>query len=73
MLFSQIIGQNKIKERLLQSVNEQRIPHAQMLCGPEGIGKFALALAYAQYICCENKTETDACGVCPSCIKYQKL
>jgi len=73
MLFSQIIGQKKIKERLLQSVNEQRIPHAQMLCGPEGIGKFALALAYAQYICCENKTETDACGVCPSCIKYQKL
>jgi DNA polymerase-3 subunit delta' len=32
-----------------------------------------LALAYAQYILCPNRTETDSCGVCPTCQKMQKL
>ena len=73
MLFSQIIGQQEIKSRLIRTVTEQRIPHAQLLRGPEGVGKLALAIAYAQYICCENRTATDSCGVCPSCVKYRKL
>ncbi|MFZ4581854.1 MAG: DNA polymerase III subunit delta' [Paludibacter sp.] len=73
MLFSEVIGQQEIKERFVRSVKDQRIPHAQLLRGPEGIGKLALAIAYAQYICCENKNENDSCGVCPSCVKYKKL
>lgn len=73
MLFSEIIGQHDIKKRFIRTVSEQRIPHAQLLRGPEGIGKLALAIAYAQYICCENRTETDSCGVCPSCVKYKKM
>ena len=32
-----------------------------------------MALAYARYICCPNRTETDACGTCPSCVKWNKL
>lgn len=73
MQFSQIIGQHDIKKRLKRSVTEQRIPHAQLLRGPEGVGKLGLAIAYAQYICCENRSEKDSCGVCPSCVKYKKL
>lgn len=73
MLFSQILGQEAIKERLIRTVQEQRIPHAQLFRGPEGVGKLALAIAYAQYICCENKHNHDSCGVCPSCVKYAKL
>jgi DNA polymerase-3 subunit delta' len=73
MLFSEIIGQQELKARFIRSVTEQRIPHAQLLRGPEGVGKLALAIAYAQYICCENRKTTDSCGVCPSCIKYKKL
>ena len=73
MLFSEIIGQQEIKKRFIRTVSEQRIPHAQLLRGPEGVGKLGLAIAYAQYICCENRTETDSCGVCPSCVKYKKL
>jgi DNA polymerase III subunit delta' len=73
MLFSEIIGQQEIKKRFIRTVTEQRIPHAQLLRGPEGVGKLALAIAYAQYICCENRTETDSCGVCISCVKYKKL
>lgn len=44
-----------------------------MLAGPEGNGKLALALAFAQYVSCENRTNTDSCGNCPSCSKYEKL
>jgi DNA polymerase III subunit delta' len=73
MLFSDIIGQQEVKSRFIRTVTEQRIPHAQLLRGPEGVGKLGLAIAYAQYICCENRTATDSCGVCPSCVKYKKL
>ncbi len=73
MQFSQIIGQQDIKNRFIRSVTEQRIPHAQLILGPQGVGKLGLAIAYAQYICCENKSATDSCGVCPSCVKYSKL
>ncbi len=73
MLFSELIGQLDIKKRLKRTVSEQRIPHAQLLRGPSGIGKLGLAIAYAQYICCENRSEKDACGMCPSCMKYKKL
>jgi DNA polymerase III subunit delta' len=73
MLFSEIIGQQEIKKRFINTVTEQRIPHAQLLRGPEGVGKLALAIAYAQYICCENRLATDSCGVCPSCVKYKKM
>ncbi len=73
MQFSEIFGQHNIKKRLIRTVTEQRIPHAQLFFGAEGIGKLALAIAYAQFICCENKRDTDSCGVCPSCVKYRKL
>ena len=73
MLFSEIIGQQELKARFVRTVVENRIPHAQLLRGPEGVGKLGLAIAYAQYICCENRSSTDSCGVCPSCVKYRKL
>lgn len=73
MFFKDVIGQEEIKQRLLQEVNQGRIPHAQLIGGPEGSGKLPLALAYARYISCTRRSETDACGVCPSCVKFNKL
>lgn len=73
MRFSEIPGQHKIKQRLILSVIENRVSHAQLFLGPEGSGKLALALAYAQYINCRNRTPEDSCGTCPSCNKYNKL
>jgi len=73
MLFKDIVGQDQVKQRLIKSVNEGRIPHAQLFTGPEGTGKLALAIAYAQYISCQKKGEDDSCGVCPSCHKFIKL
>lgn len=73
MFFKDVIGQEESKRLLIQEVRENRIPHARLICGPEGTGKMPLAIAYARYICCTNRGEHDACGVCPSCVKFNKL
>lgn len=73
MQFKDVIGQSAVKQRLIKSVLENHVPHAQLFLGPAGCGKLPLALAYAQYILCPNRTETDSCGVCPTCQKVQKL
>jgi DNA polymerase-3 subunit delta' len=73
MLFQEVIGQNALKEQLIQSVFENRVSHAQLFLGPEGSGSFALALAYSQFISCTERTKTDSCGNCASCRKYTKL
>lgn len=73
MQFKSIIGQEKVKTRLLNSIRENRVAHTQLFLGPEGCGSLALAIAFGQYINCTNRTETDSCGTCPSCVKFQKL
>ncbi len=73
MQFKDIIGQEDVKSRLRQSVREGRIPHAQLLWGASGIGKLQLAIAYAQYLECPNRTEEDSCGECPTCRQFQHL
>jgi DNA polymerase-3 subunit delta' len=73
MFFKDVVGQDEIKKRLIRSVQEQRISHAQLFSGHSGTGKLPMALAYAQYISCKNRSDEDSCGVCPSCHKYQKL
>ncbi|MBQ6983482.1 MAG: DNA polymerase III subunit delta' [Paludibacteraceae bacterium] len=73
MLFRDIIGQETIKQQLRLSVQEGRIPHAQLLTGISGIGKLQLALAYAQYVNCPHRSETDSCGTCPTCLQFEKL
>jgi DNA polymerase-3 subunit delta' len=76
MRFSEIIGQEAIKKKLIQTVLDHRVSHAQLFFGPEGNEKLALAIAYAQFINCRQRITNghpDSCGTCPSCIKYQKL
>lgn len=73
MRFSDIPGHDEIKTRLVKTVKEGRVSHAQLFTGSEGCGGLALAIAYAQYISCENKQEEDSCGVCRSCHKYSML
>lgn len=47
---NEIIGQNELTERLHRLADEERLPHAMMLCGPEGAGKMAIAIDLAQYV-----------------------
>jgi DNA polymerase-3 subunit delta' len=52
MFFKDIVGHSELKRRLTEMVDSGRIPHAQLYTGAEGVGKLALAIAVAQYICC---------------------
>ncbi|MDI9309185.1 MAG: hypothetical protein QM535_03120 [Limnohabitans sp.] len=68
MLFNQIIGQNAVKKHLLTNAQLGRVPHAQLFVGKEGEGVLLLAIAYAQFILCNNKGEentggNDACNL----------
>lgn len=73
MRFKDIVGQQNLKNRLIQTVNEGRISHAQLFVGKSGFGSLPLAIAYAQFIACKNKADNDSCGTCSSCIKFNKL
>lgn len=73
MQFSEIIGHQEVKQKLISTVQENRVSHAQLFLGPAGSGKLALAIAYAQYINCSNRSASDSCGVCPSCQQFAKL
>lgn len=59
MLNSEVIGQQDIWNRLMEMVQENRVPHALMFCGPQGCGKLAVALAFASYLLGE-RNENDA-------------
>lgn len=73
MFFKDVIGQSAVKQHLLQSVQQGKLPHALLITGPAGSGKLPLALALASYVCCVHPSDTDACGTCPSCVKVKKL
>jgi DNA polymerase-3 subunit delta' len=73
MLFKDVIGQKSIKEHLVSMIHEDRLSHALLFTGGEGNGLLPMALAFAQYINCQNPGMHDACGVCSSCKKMAKL
>ena len=73
MYFKDIIGQESLKQKLIQSVQTDTIAHAQLFTEQGGAGAFPLALAYARYLNCKQRTTEDACGKCPSCLKFDAL
>ena len=66
MRFKDIIGLAHIKDHLVKSADAGRIPHAQLFVGQEGRGTLPMAIAYAQYLLCNNK-EGENIGGNESC------
>ncbi len=73
MLFSEVVGHKELKTHLIEEIKADKISHAQLFTGKAGYGTLPLALAFIQYLFCEDKQEEDACGKCASCNKVQKL
>lgn len=73
MKFSEVIGQENAKSRIIRMIDNDEIPHALLIHGEPGIPKLALARAMAQYIHCENRQNGDSCGHCPSCLQHRSL
>lgn len=72
MRFADIPGLLEIKRKLIQSVQSNKMAHAQLIAGKEGALNLPLALAYATYIQCTDRKPDDACGVCAACSKNIK-
>lgn len=68
MQFSNVLGQDHIKNHLLQSAENGRIAHAQLFVGKEGSGTLPMALAYAQHLLCLTAENKEACE-----LKCEKL
>ena len=73
MYFRDVIGQEKVKEQLINAAQTGRFGHALLFLGENGYGGVSLALAFYRYLVCKNRGEKDACGACPSCIKLNNL
>ena len=83
MQFSDVIDQYQTKQHLTQMQQQNRLSHALLFMGKEGFGGLPLALAFAQFVMCENKqqvankeeatenqkSEMDSCGACSACVK----
>jgi hypothetical protein len=65
--FKDVIGQEDVKQLLIHSAKNGKMPHAVLLTGPAGSGKLPIALAVARYLLCHHPAENDACGQCNSC------
>jgi len=68
MKFSEILGQEHLKNHLMKSTDNGRISHAQLFVGNEGSGTLPMAIAYAQYILCSTSIDKEACA-----LKCEKL
>ncbi|MBT1704806.1 ATP-binding protein [Chryseosolibacter indicus] len=73
MKFSDIPGLQDCKKVLTDAVTNHHAAHAQLFVGAEGALNLPLALAYATYLHCENRTDEDACGTCAACSKNAKF
>jgi len=73
MLFSEVLGQKHIKNHLTTSIDAGRIAHAQLFVGPEGSGTLPMALAYAQYILCNNSNGENIGGNDSCNIKFKNF
>jgi DNA polymerase-3 subunit delta' len=73
MLFKDILGQDHIKNYLITTANARRIPHAQLFIGPEGSGTLPMAMAYAQYILCNNSDGENTTGNSACNLKFEHI
>jgi len=73
MQFVDVVGQQELKKHFISEINSGNVAHARLFYGKTGYGTLPLALSFAAYLFCENKQESDSCGVCPSCLKVNKL
>ncbi|MFM7199778.1 MAG: DNA polymerase III subunit delta' [Myxococcota bacterium] len=70
MGFQDILGHERAKQVLQTAIQRDRVHHAWLLVGPQGVGKRTLAMTFARALNCERQ-DGEACEQCVSCQKYR--
>src|ERR1700730_17404070 len=73
-MWSNIIGQERIKNILKNIYQSEKISHAYIFYGTDGVGKDAAAIEFAKLLNCDSPVnENEACDKCPSCIEIDSF
>jgi len=73
-MYWQIFGQDWAVEMLRAHAGGDKLRHAYLFTGPEGVGRQTLAVRFAQALTCMEPPERgDFCGVCRACRQLTSL
>jgi DNA polymerase-3 subunit delta' len=67
------LGNTQIVEIVTRAIRQDRLPHAMIFAGPDGVGKCTLALLVAQHLNCLSPLSDRACGQCSACRKIRAV
>ncbi len=69
MPWNDLIGHRKVVDRFQRSFENGRLANTYLLVGKDGIGKRQFAFELARVLFCQNRSEFQSCGTCPSCVQ----
>ena len=71
--FKDVVGQKSLTTTLKNAIQNQKLAHAYLFCGPRGVGKTSCARIFAKTINCMNPTaDGEACNTCESCQAFNE-
>ena len=72
-IFTDIVGNRKLRERLAKDILAGTLPHAFILEGPKGSGKHTVATQVAAALACTEKDRPDKPVPCMTCLACRKI
>ncbi|MFY8273258.1 DNA polymerase III subunit gamma/tau [Pseudoalteromonas sp. SSDWG2] len=69
--FHQLVGQEHVKQALVNALNEQRLHHAYLFTGTRGVGKTTIARIFAKSLNCDQGISAQPCGQCATCLDIE--
>ncbi len=65
--FKDVVGQEHIERTLKNAIEQGKVSHAYLFCGPRGTGKTTMARILAKALLCEQGPTVEPDGTCPEC------